>query len=131
MEMPDPAKLISGFLQTERLPSGKRRLIRDLIVEVEGKPFTIPKDTRTDFSSIPAIGRMFVRWSKVDIAGVVHDWLYENGEPNGDRREADRIWRLVAVSGQHHANAFQAWGCWFFLRLFGGFAWNRHRRRLQ
>jgi hypothetical protein len=127
--MPGPAKIISGPLQTERLSTGKRRLLRDLIVEVEGEQLTIPKDTSTDFSTIPWYGRILVRWSKVDIAGVVHDWLYQTGKHS--KSHADRIWRLVAISGEHHANWFQAWACWVALSVGGWSSWLGHRRNDQ
>ena len=113
--------LRSGPLQTERQRDGRRRLLRDLTVEVDGEQFTIPVDTLTDFSTIPWFGRILVRWSKVDIAGVVHDWLYHTKTTS--RARADRIWRLCAMAGEHHANAFQAWTGWLALRLGGWYAW--------
>ena len=99
--------LRSGPLQTERQRDGRRRLLRDLTVEVDGEQFTIPVDTLTDFSTIPWFGRILVRWSRVDIAGVVHDCLYRKKITS--RARADRIWRLCAMAGCHHANAVQAW----------------------
>ena len=125
--MADRARLDSGPLQTERLPSGRRRLLRDLVVRVDDEPITVPLDTITDFSSIPWIARMLVRWSRVDIAGVVHDWLYQEGVES--RKRADEIWRIVAMAGSHRANAFQAWTGWLGLRLFGWWAWASHRGR--
>ena len=120
-------RLVSGNLQTERMSDGRRRLLLDLVVEVDGLLITVPEGTLTDFSSIPWFGRALVRWSKVDIAGVVHDWLYQSAFTS--RARADKIWRLVAVAGDHHANAFQAWVGWLGLRLCGWKAWNRHRSR--
>ncbi len=119
--------LISKPLQTERLPNGSRKLLRDLVVGVDGVEITVPRDTITDYSSIPWFARWFVRWSKVDIAGVVHDWLYAKGEY--ERCRSDKIWRMVAVAGEHRATHFQAWVCWLVLRLFGSFAWNKHREK--
>ncbi len=120
-------RLVGGPLQTERMPDGRRRLLRDLVVEVEGEQIRVPAGTVTDFSSIPWPGRVLVRFSKVDIAGVVHDWLYQTGTTS--RARADEIWRLLAQSGQHRANAFQAFTGWLALRVGGGAAWRRHRRR--
>jgi hypothetical protein len=97
-------RLVGGPLQTERMPDGRRRLLRDLVVEV-----------------------VLVRFSKVDIAGVVHDWLYQTGTTS--RARADEVWRLLAQSGQQRANAFQAFTGWLALRVGGGAAWRRHRRR--
>lgn len=117
---------VSEPLQTERQRDGRRRLLRDLVIEVDGICITIPEGAITDFSSIPALGRVLVRWSRVDVAGVVHDWLYHTGEM--PRWQADRIWRLVAVAGEHHANSFQAFVGWWGLRLFGWHAWSAYRR---
>ena len=125
--MSRPSTVVGDLMQTERLPNGRRRLLRDLVVEVESERITVPKDTETDFSSIPWFGRILVHWSKVDIAGVVHDWLYLTGVYS--RAKSDRIWRLVAMSGEHHANAFQAWVGWFALRIGGWIAWNRLREQ--
>ena len=119
MSLP-PTRLVSGPLQTERQRDGRRRLLRDLVVDVDGQQITIPAGTLTDFSSIPWFGRILVRWSKVDIAGVVHDWLYQTAFTS--RARADRIWRLVANAGEHHANSFQAWAGWLALRVGGWLA---------
>ncbi len=113
-----------GPLRTERLDNGRRRLLRDLNVELGGHSITVPVGFDTDFSSIPWFGRFVVRWSKVDIAGVVHDWLYAKGPLA--RREADDLWRLAARSGQYRANRVQAWLCWKALRWFGCCAWRGH-----
>ena len=125
-------KLVSGALQTERLDNGDRKLLRNLIVKINEEYITIPVETRTDYSSIPWFGRMLVRWSKVDVAGVVHDWLYAEGKirhKSISRAKADEIWRLVALAGEHHANFFQAWICWFFLRIGGWLVWNKCRQK--
>ena len=113
-------------LQTERLSDGRRELSRSLRIKVPGfgDKIEIPKGFDTDYSSIPSFLHWIVRWSKVDVAGVVHDWLYRRGDL--PRSEADRIWRLVALTGEHSANGIQAWTCWLGLRLFGGAAWSNH-----
>ena len=123
--MNDSARCISKALQTERLANGRRRLLRDLVVEVDGEQYTVPVDTDTDFSTIPWFGRALVHWSKVDVAGVVHDWLYQTGYTS--RAHADAVWRTVALAGDHHANAFQAWTAWAGLRVGGWYAWDRYR----
>lgn len=118
-------------LRTERLGDGTRKLLCPLDVKVPSidkddspEAITVTAGFVTDFSSIPTIFQWFVRWSKVDVAGVVHDWLYAQGYVT--RARADEIWRLVAVSGEHRANLLQAYVCWLFLRLCGGRAWRRH-----
>ncbi len=124
--MSEPARLVSGPLQTERLSNGRRMLLRELVVEVEGTCITVPAATNTDYTSAPALVRPFIHWSRVDVAGVVHDYLYQTG--GIARSEADRIWRLVAMSGEHRANTAQAWGGWLLLRLGGWLPWRRYRR---
>lgn len=123
--MMESTRLVSGPLQTERMENGRRRLLRELIVEVAGERISIPAGTETDFSSIPWFGRMLVRWSRVDVAGVVHDWLYQTGVMS--RARSDTIWRLVATAGEHRANQFQAWTAWAGLRIGGWYAWDGYR----
>ena len=120
-------RIVGDMMQTERLEDGRRCLLRDLIVQIEEDTITIPAGTLTDFSSIPWYGRILVRWSKVDLAGVVHDWYYQTGATS--RAKADAIWRLMAVAGTHHANVIQAWIGWLALRVGGWVAWRRYRRQ--
>ena len=119
-------RILSGPLRTERLPDGRRRLLRDFEIEVDGKRFLIPAGTITDYSSVPWLFRWLVLWSKVDIAGVVHDWLYQTGDY--PRREADAIWRKIANAGEHRANWAQAWTGWTGLRLGGWWRWRKYRK---
>lgn len=119
------SSIMSGPLQTERRPDGNRRLLRALEVKVGDSRIRVPASAVTDFSSIPWFARFLVRWSKVDVAGVVHDRLYATHETS--RARADEFWRVIARSGAHSANAFQAWTCWLGLRAFGWFFWYRER----
>ena len=112
-------------LQTERMPKGRRFLLRGIEVYVEGfGVVSVPEGYVTDYSSIPFWARWVVRWSRVDIAGVVHDYLYETRCV--PRSKADMIWRIVARAGAHRANWIQAWVCWLGLRLGG---WIYYYRR--
>lgn len=125
--MPEFPSAGTDSLQTKRLSDGTRELLKSLTVHMsEAVAITVSMGFKTDFSSIPWIFRFIVRWSKVDIAGVVHDWLYYTGEKG--QTEADRIWRLIALAGEHRANWLQAWLCWLGLRLGGWWAWRQHRR---
>ncbi|NNE20939.1 MAG: DUF1353 domain-containing protein [Myxococcales bacterium] len=120
-------------LRTERLANGNRELLADLTRQSCGVNIVVPKGFETDFSSIPFWARFVVRWSRVDVAGVVHDWCYhtgirdEFGKPS--RSLSDDIWRHIAERGDSQANPLQAWVCWAGLRLGGWMAWNKHRRR--
>ncbi len=125
--MNKPSCLTSESLQTERLSSGRRKLLRELTIKIDNKQVFVYKGSSSDFSTIPWFGRFVVRWSKVDVAGVVHDWLYQTGKST--RKEADMIWRQVAMSGEHSANACQAWVCWAVLRLNSHRAWKSYRNQ--
>ena len=119
-------KLLSEHLQAERTLDGRRRLLRDLVVEVDGETITVPEGFVTDYSSVPQAFAWLVRWSRVDVAGVVHDYLYRVGGVT--RKEADLIWRKVAKAGDHSANRVQAWLGWAGLRIGAGRIWRRYRK---
>lgn len=117
-----------GALQTERLGNGNRTLIRALSVKLEdGTEIRVPDGFETDFSSIPFWARPFLHWSRVDIAGVAHDFLYWCPQPNIDRKRADAIWREMAGAGKRRANWLQRWLGWIGLRLCGWRAYDRAR----
>lgn len=124
--MPDATRLLSEPLRTERMADGRRRLLRDFVVEVGGERISIPMGTESDFS-IPRCGRVFVRWSSVDIASIVHNWLYRTGATT--RARADHTWRLLATAGKHRASGIQAWLAWAGLRICGWYVWSRYRGR--
>lgn len=108
-------------LKVERQSDGTRKLLRKLVVKPpsENSKIKVSKGFITDYSSIPTIFHWIMRWSKVDVAGVVHDWLYR--DPSYTRRRADRIWRDMARSGGHSANWLQAYIGWLALVVYGGF----------
>ena len=112
-------------LSTTRLSDGHRQLNRDYQLEIDDIRYRLKKGFVTDFSSYPWYARLIVRFSKVDIAGVIHDWLYCRGEMS--RAEADEIWRQVAMAGTSHANPIQAWLSLLGLRIGGWVSWNKYR----
>ncbi|MCP3980931.1 MAG: DUF1353 domain-containing protein [bacterium] len=120
-----PSELDGPPLAAERLPNGRRKLSRDLELCVSGEKLTIPEGTKTDFSSIPPFARALVRWSRVDVAGVVHDFLYQTG--GRSRWSADLIWFKVAISGDHRANLLQAGIAWLGLVLGAWWVWYGYR----
>ena len=118
-----------GPLQTERLPNGNRKLIRKLVVEVDyDTTITVPEGFETDFSSIPAFARSFIDWSRVDIAGVVHDFLYWCPQEGFSRKRADDVWRRIAAAGASRANSLQQWLGWAGLRMIGWRAYRKARK---
>ena len=120
-----------GPLQTERLPDGRRKLIRDLNVRVHSggtTTITVPEDFETDFSSLPWGTRWAIHWTRVDVAGVVHDFLYWCPQRGISRKRADDIWFEIAEAGQRHAMPHQSWGGWVALRGAGWIAYNHAKR---
>lgn len=121
-------QILPGSLQTERLPNGNRILIRNLVVKLkDGTAISVPSNFETDFSSIPKFARIIVRWSRVDIAGVIHDFLYWCPQCGISRKRADAIWCEVAGAGEHCANKFQQYLGWIGLRLGGWIAYRKAR----
>ena len=126
-----------GALRVERLPDGRRQLVRDLCVDVSmsvdgSRIVEVRKDFVTDYSSLPWGTRWLVHWSRVDVAGVVHDYLYRCGVTLPDeytKAQSDRIWRWIALSGDRRAWRYQAWLGWFALRLFGWWAFRKRTER--
>ena len=129
-------------MKTRKLPNGRRELLDYISIQLpfscpvnricrngnvgwlDGKPsksrIMVQQGFETDFSSIPPAVHWIVRWSRVDVAGVVHDWLYR--DTNLPRRWSDRVWRNVAMQGEHRASWMQATVCYLVLRAFGGWA---------
>lgn len=120
-------------LCTVRLATGDRELLVPLEREYKGNTLTVPAGFVTDYSSVPAFARFIVRWSKIDVAGVVHDWCYAVGLPDASgvpsRKLSDEIWLHIAQSGHSSANWLQAHLCWLGLRIGGKPAWRKHRAR--
>jgi hypothetical protein len=113
-------------LKIVRTEFGMRKLISPLPFWVNGVRHAVPKGFESDLSSIPCAFAWIVRFDRVDVAGVVHDWLYFSGKTS--RRKADAIWRTVAMLGPHRASPVQAWVCWAGLRLGGWIAWGNYRK---
>jgi hypothetical protein len=133
-----PYERLSAALRVDRLPSGQRQLVRDLVIDL-GKDLglgdeypgfttsatgttivTVPQCFVTDFSSVPGVFRSLFRFDSVDLAGCCHDLAYRVRVP---RDKADEIWRIVASSGNRNAGRFRARLGWLGLRIGGRFAY--------
>jgi len=129
------ARRVSDLLRVDRLDDGRRRLVRDLVIDLgvtleigddEYPAFTrsqagttvvtVPEGFITDFSSIPPFARAFYRFDSVDLAGCCHDLAYRVGVP---RPLADRIWEIVATSGRRRVGRVRGWLGWLGLRAGG------------
>ena len=125
-----PSKIVKNFeLKVKRLPSGERRVIGPLKVrnfatelpELENTPFgsvldgtiTVDAGFVTDFSSVPTPLHWVVGWEQVDVAGVVHDFLYR---VDYDRTIADDVWLELARSGETGVGRCRSELCWAVLR---------------
>jgi hypothetical protein len=132
---PPEARLLSEPLRVDRMENGRRRLVRDLVIDLGGdlglgngkypgfscSPLdttivTVPEGFRTDFSSIPSLARPFYRFDSVDLAGCCHDLAYRVGVP---RPVADRIWEIVATSGRTRVGRVRGRLGWLGLRMLG------------
>ena len=132
-----PSKIVKGFeLSVLRLSNGDRELVRPLLVKgfrtalpnlqvssgvILNGALCVHRGFVTDFSSIPTPLQWGVRWSRVDVAGVVHDFLYR--DTRCPRAVADDVWWELARSGATHVGRCRAWLCWTILRGCGW--WNR------
>ena len=121
-------------LRLERCSDGKRQLLQDFRVTVmvgkdEQREITVPAGFKTDFSSIPSALQWTMHWTKVDVAGVVHDWLYANAQTlNMTKLQTDRIWWDIARSGEIRAHPVQAAAGWLALITVGCLVWLRYKK---
>ena len=115
MESPE----MTGSLQVERLHDGRRKLLQDFKYTVGREPIRVPAGFVMNYSSLPWGTRWLIHWTRVDIAGVVHDYLYSEDKRDYSRRRADWIWFRVALSGCRRAFPHQAVLGLIALLLFG------------
>jgi hypothetical protein len=111
-------------LRTERLDNGHRKLLSPVLFQVSVDGFetivTVPQGFVTDFSSLPALVRLPVNWVKVDIAGLIHDFLYDSVNPyNLPRQMKDEIWKITAESGTISVSSTVARIMYYGLRMGG------------
>ena len=109
----------TGPLQVERLCDGRRKLTRQFKYTVGSEPFCVPAGFVTNYSSLPWGTRWFIHWTRVDIAGVLHDYLYSDKKREYSRLRADWVWLRVALSGCRRAFPHQAVLGLIALLLFG------------
>jgi hypothetical protein len=118
------------------MSDGRRRLLRDLNLRIVDEELTVPENFETDYSSWPRLlpGPSFKR---IDIAGVVHDALFQWGTWGIAGRpvtyaEANRVWYVVARAGDHpdaRASWFWAWAGRIGLLVGSWLVWLKYRRR--
>lgn len=113
------------------LGEGKWRVEEDLVIDdSELGEFTVPVGFVSDLDSIPRwfpLAHAVVKGASVTSA-VAHDYLYEQGEINGDpitQKQADEVYlRAMADEGVPWWKRRMIYRA---LRIGGFIAWNRHR----
>jgi len=147
------------------MPTGRRRLVRDLNLEINGRPLKIDEGFVTDYSSWPrivafalglfAIGLVWLgapaweitvslilmmlaigpRFSRTDVAGTTHDFLFQLGTwgVGGEKVsfiEANRTWQTVAMAGTYasaRVGFFWGWAGRIGLFLVSWPVWIKYR----
>lgn len=128
-------ELASGPLRVERMNDGRRRLLRRLDLLIGDELLSIPRDFITDYSSWPRL-LPGPRFSRIDVAGIAHDFLFQLGTWGYEGRpvtfiEANRVWYHVARAGSNPAARAGFLSAWIGRAgLFVGSwpVWLRYRR---
>ena len=89
----------------------------------------IPAGYKTDLASVPRIPGIYWRvGGKAVLPSIVHDWLYEHGDPALSRKAADEMF-LEAMDDQQDPPWWTTRRIMYrAVRLGGGAAWSRYRR---
>lgn len=95
------------------------------VTYTDGTTETVPAGRLTDFASVPRFLQPFLPDAAVKSAAAVkHDWDYFHGYV--EKFEADsRFYLTLRAEGVPAWAALVMWGA---VALFGGNAWQRHRR---
>jgi hypothetical protein len=109
-------------LRVEKVDARNWRLTDDLVyVTSWGWPITVPKGFVTDFASTPRpIWWLMPPSDEYDAAAVVHDWFYRN---HFTRWLCDGL--FYEAGNALLVPFWKIWTMYFFLRLFGWWAWRR------
>lgn len=104
---------------------------RYTLLESEWYPaygITVPAGYTTDFASTPKfIWSLYPPTGWYERAALLHDYLYDRHHSYQDlcdRKEADR--RLREQMKFDGVGFRTRWTFWFFVRLFGGYVWNKN-----
>ena len=130
--------LISEPLLTEEIVDGPRagcmKIMRDLVLSVNGEACIIPADFDTDYTSWPSFLPR-PRWSRMIVAGVCHDYFYryarlgKNGRQLG-YSESNKLWRIIAGAGHNNKMSLGfawRWLGWSGLAAGGWIQWKKYR----
>lgn len=118
-------------LRIEELDHHKWRILRSLryyIKDEDGPSIVVPRGFTTDGGSIPRVAWPLVGhpWDDGGKAYVLHDYCYASRPFGVDRKRADEILcealEVLGFGWLRRSLIYRA------VRLFGGAAWERHRR---
>lgn len=126
-----------GPLWVERLHDGRRKLLRDFSIELcEGEAceiILIPGGFTTDYSSWPRC-LPGPNYSRIDIAGIVHDYCFRYATLGLDGHPvtyvgANRYWYRIARAGCDETRVGWLWAWAGRIGLFLGAwpVWRRYR----
>ena len=148
-------KLISGNPQYERLPDGKRLLLKPIVIEWNGEQIVLPKGKITDFSSYPRafilwgfpvllaiifnsidflwywlVPFLWPAWYKTDTTGTIHDIIWQCLWKTIGFLKSNLIWACGALTGavwRLRVTPIQALAGTIGLSTFGFFVYLKKR----
>lgn len=129
----DPGLVVKEFksiLVASPFADGKYWYLREDLrwVSASGEEYVVPSGFVTDFASIPRpLWSLLPKWARYGNAAVVHDFNY--WVQKHDRKTADRA--MVEGMKDLGVGALARNIIYFFLRLFGGFAWRRNKKKRE
>ena len=89
----------------------------------------IPAGYPTDLASVPRVPGIYWRFGgKAVLPAIVHDWLYEHGEPALSRKAADLVFLEVMADEGDPPWATTRRIMYRAVRIGGARAWRRYRR---
>jgi len=90
---------------------------------------TIPKGYRTDLASVPRIPGIYWRvGGKAVLPSIVHDWLYECGDPDLTRKSADKVFLEAMRNEDDPRWPTTRWAMYMGVRMGGWNAWRKYRK---
>jgi len=124
----DPFVIVLAEPNLRRLRHGFWSLQTTMVVKFrDGKEFTIPAGSETDFAS-SRVGRWdFLSIEATDsYAAIAHDFFYQSACVT--RKEAD-LYFYEGLLDDQDVSRYDAWKGYWGVRCFGWYAWNQHRKQ--
>lgn len=111
------------------LPCGRaRKLLNDVFVLINGRPYLIPAGFITDGASVPrGLWNLFPPFGKYNKAALLHDYLYQFGTMT--RAQAD--WVFLEAMKELGVGFLTRWAMYLSVRAGGWCAWNGYARQRE